>query len=125
LILTACSEGLGLIKINEEEHMDSQVEVLSPWADVDPMPSRGISPRVTEFKGKNIGLFTNNKRAAPLIMNVVEKELKKIMPDTNYIWYEPVQKSRYSDLQMENPVNRMGFQKWVREVDAVVLAVGD
>ena len=28
---------------------DSQYEVLSPWADVDPIPLRGISPRISEF----------------------------------------------------------------------------
>jgi hypothetical protein len=105
--------------------MESQFEVLSPWAEVDPAPSRAISPRVNEFKGKKIGLFANNKRASPLIITAVEKELRNFLPDTNFVWYQPVQKARYSDLQMESSVNKTGFQNWVREVDAVVLAVGD
>jgi len=36
-----------------------QYEVLNPWADLDPVPLRGISPRVTDLAGKTIGLFRN------------------------------------------------------------------
>jgi len=41
---------------------DTQFEVLSPWADVDPIPLRGISPRLSSLAGKKIGIFVNPKR---------------------------------------------------------------
>ena len=40
------------------EVAESQYEVLSPWADVDPIPVRGISPRLDSVEGKKIGLFS-------------------------------------------------------------------
>ena len=36
---------------------EGQYEVLSPWAEVDPIPLRGISPRIKTLAGKKIGLF--------------------------------------------------------------------
>ena len=57
--------------------MNGQYEVLSPWAEVDPVQLRGISPRVTDLGGKTIGLFINHKGAAPPIQAVVEAKLKE------------------------------------------------
>jgi hypothetical protein len=45
---------------------DGKLEVLSPWVEVDPIPLRGISPRIDNLAGKKIGLFVNYKRAAQL-----------------------------------------------------------
>ena len=39
-------------------------DVLSPWAETDPRPLQGISPRLRELRGKRIGLFANYKRAS-------------------------------------------------------------
>ena len=33
----------------------SSFEVLSPWAEVDPVPLKGISPRLKSLEGKKIG----------------------------------------------------------------------
>ena len=55
-------------------------EVLSPWAEADPIPLQGLSPRVDKLDGKKIGLLCNNKRAAPLILDITEKLLKKNSP---------------------------------------------
>ena len=38
---------------------NGQYEVLSPWADVDAVPLKGISPRVANLSGKKIGLLSN------------------------------------------------------------------
>jgi hypothetical protein len=35
-----------------------QYEALSPWAEVDPIPPRGISPRVDTLAGKKIGFMS-------------------------------------------------------------------
>ena len=45
-------------------------EVLSPWAEADPIPFRGISPRLGTLEGKKIGLLANSKRAAAPTMQV-------------------------------------------------------
>ena len=57
-----------------------QYEVLSPWAEADPVPVRGITGRLPSLEQKRIGLFVNAKRAAPLIQEYVERELKARVP---------------------------------------------
>ncbi|MBN2320294.1 MAG: hypothetical protein JXR49_14515 [Acidobacteria bacterium] len=60
---------------------DPQFEVLSPWAEVDPITPRGISPRLNALAGRRIGLFANFKRASRPIVAEVENRLKAIYPD--------------------------------------------
>ncbi len=105
--------------------MDKQFEVLSPWAEVDPLPLRGISPRVTSLKGKKIGLFANSKRASSLILSVLGKKLRDKLPDADFVWYMPREKTMYHITQLENEVNRPVFQEWVRGVDTIIGAIGD
>ncbi len=64
-----------------------QYEVLSPWADVDPIPVRGISPRLDTLAGKKIGLFANFKRASVPIATEVEKRLKERFPDIKTVLF--------------------------------------
>ena len=59
---------------------DVQFEVLSPWADVDPIPLRGISPRIQTLAGKKIGLFVNPKRAAMPIAESIDKKIEDHVP---------------------------------------------
>ena len=56
---------------------DSVYDVLSPRAEADPIPSRGISPRVSDLAGKETGLYRNGKCAGEPAMKVVEDRLKK------------------------------------------------
>jgi len=60
-------------------------EVLSPWAEADPIPLKGLSPRLDDLAGKKIGLLCNNKRAAPLILNVTERILKEIRQRLDFL----------------------------------------
>jgi len=96
-------------------------EVLSPWAEADPIPLKGLSPRLDKLDGKKIGLLCNNKRAAPLILDVTEKLLKERYPS--------VKVSRFftktfsvSSLEKEREGE---FNDWIKGVDAVIAAVGD
>jgi hypothetical protein len=100
---------------------NGQYEVLSPWAEADPIPLRGISPRVTELAGKKIGILCNNKRAAPSILTVLERELKQSFPTSEISWFRS-QSFSISELE---PQNKEKFEEWIKEVDAVVAAVGD
>ena len=68
------------------EKAGTSYEVLSPWAEADPKPLKGLAPRVTDLAGKKIGLLANNKRAAPLILDVAERILKERFPAIETSW---------------------------------------
>ena len=98
-----------------------QYEVLSPWADADPRPMRGISPRIDTLEGKKIGVFANSKRSAMPQARTVERKLKEKFPT--------IQTSIYNSLEfnvavMDTP-NKDKFTAWINDVDAVVALVGD
>jgi len=96
-------------------------EVLSPWAEADPIPLKGLAPRVNDLAGKKIGLLCNIKRAAPLILKVAEKILKERYPTSEISWFR-TQSFSVSSLE---PENLSKFEEWIKGVDAVVAAVGD
>jgi len=100
---------------------NSQYEVLSPWAEVDPIPLRGISPRVTNLAGKKIGLFRNFKRAARPILTVVETKLKERFPTAEFSWFD----STGNNVLETETENKEKFTAWAKEIDAAVVAVGD
>jgi hypothetical protein len=99
----------------------SQYEVLSPWADVDPIPLRGIAPRVDTLAGKKIGLFANFKRAARPIQAEIERKLKEKFPDCRTSLFD----STLPNVTETETVNREKFIAWAKEMDAVIAAVGD
>jgi hypothetical protein len=96
-------------------------EVLSPWAEADPIPLKGLSPRLDKLDGKKIGLFCNNKRAAPVIQDAVEKLLKEKFPTVKISRF--VGKS-FSVSSLEK-AREAEFNDWIKGVDAVIAAVGD
>ena len=100
---------------------ENQYEVLSPWAEVDPIPLRGISPRVETLDGKKIGLFANFKRAARPIQSYVEKKLKERFPGCETSLFD----SRLPNVTETETVNKGKFTAWAKEMDAVIAAVGD
>jgi hypothetical protein len=115
-----------LILINKEGHpMDgakgnSGYEVLSPWAESDPVPFRGISPRLTDLTNKTIGLFANHKRAASRIRTVLEKKLKERFPTVKTSLFPLEYKGAVSQSE-----HKAKFKEWLNGVDTVVAAVGD
>jgi hypothetical protein len=96
-------------------------EVLSPWAEADPVPFRGISPRVPDLAGKKIGLLCNNKRAAPLILKVAEKLLKEKFPTARASYFYAKSFS-VSSLEKDRAQE---FDDWIKAQDAVIASVGD
>jgi hypothetical protein len=96
-------------------------EVLSPWAEADSVPLKGLAPRLDKLDGKKIGLLCNNKRAAPLILDAAEKLLKKKFPTAKVSRFFA---HSFSVSSLEK--NREGeFNKWLEGVDAVIASVGD
>jgi hypothetical protein len=100
---------------------DAQYEVLNPWTEADPIPVRGISPRLETVAGKKIGLFANFKRAARPMAASVEKRLKGMYPDITTVLFD----SRAPNVTETETNNKAKFQAWAKEVDAVILMVGD
>ena len=62
-------------------------EVLSPWAEADPVPYRAISTRISDPAGKKIGIFCNTKRVAEPTLKVIEGRLKKKFPTAAFSWF--------------------------------------
>lgn len=99
----------------------TEYEVLSPWADADAVPLRGITPRPADLAGKKVGLFSNRKRAALLTLGAVERELLEKFPGVQTSWYEC---STINTPEMLTE-GKAKFEAWVASVDAVVLSVAD
>ena len=100
---------------------DGQYEVLSPWAEADPIPLRGISPRIESLAGKNIGLFVNFKRAARPIAAAIEKRLGAMYSDASFSLFNSTQ----PNVTETETKNRDKFIAWIKSVDAVIAVVGD
>ena len=100
--------------------MGGVYEVLSPWAEVDPVPLEGIRPRLPDLRGRRIGLFHNGKVAAAPILDAVEAELRGRFEGLTFARF-----GRRDNLEVAETADRGRYEQWVREVDAVVLAVGD
>lgn len=98
-----------------------QYEVLSPWAEVDPIPLRGISTRLNSMDGKKIGLFANFKRSAVPQAQMVEKKLKAKFPTIQTSLFH----STLPNVTETETVNKEKFAAWAKGVDAVVAMVGD
>ena len=96
-------------------------EVLSPWADADPIAPRGISPRLDSLEGKKIGLLRNSKRAAAPLMKVIERRVREKFPSVEFTEFanlKPNERLLDQDLKED-------FEKWLTDVDAVIATFGD
>ena len=99
----------------------TQFEVLSPWADADPIPFRGISPRIDSLAGKKIGLFVNPKRAALPIAESIQGRLVEMYPDAEIIMYRSYG-ANVNEIETEN---KEAFTAWAKSLDAAIAVVGD
>jgi hypothetical protein len=100
---------------------DIQFEVLSPWADADPIPLRGISPRLQSLAGKKIGLFVNPKRAAMPIAESIDRRLKALYPDVQTIVFHSTE-ANVNEIETKN---KEKFTAWAKGIDAAIAVVGD
>jgi len=108
-------------------HENYHYEVLRPWAEIDQAPLQGLSARLTDLKGKTIGLFDSMKAASKGVLTVVEEELNKRFPSTTFTWFNAGfyyhGQPYYREPQQQEWKKR--FEAWLTEVDAVILAQGD
>jgi hypothetical protein len=98
-----------------------QYKVLNPWADVDPKPVRGISPRLETLSGKKIGLFANFKRASMPIAEAIEKRLKEKYPGVQTSIFH----STLPNVTETETANKEKFTAWAKGLNAVIGVVGD
>jgi hypothetical protein len=98
-----------------------QYEVLSPWAESDTIPPRGISPRLETLAGKKIGLFINTKRAAKPMAAAIAKRLKEKFPTSETSLFA----SPLSTVILRESKDGDQFTAWLKSVNAVILLVGD
>jgi hypothetical protein len=100
---------------------DIAYEVLSPWADADPVPFRAINARISDLAGKKIGIFCNTKRVAEPTLKVIEDRLQKTYTSANFSWFYTTVPNQAI---IEQP--RKGeFENWLKGVDEVIAAYGD
>ncbi|MDR0310801.1 MAG: hypothetical protein LBJ21_04365 [Acidobacteriota bacterium] len=101
---------------------EPQFEVLSPWADVDPMPLRGLTaPRVNDLAGKKIGIFANYKTAALPSAQAVENQLKAKYPSADISLYH----SRDWNVNVIDTKDSAKFSEWVKSNDVLIATIGD
>ena len=100
---------------------DNQYEVLSPWAEADAVPPRGLSPRLDNLAGKKIGLFTNRKRAAKPMAEAIAKQLKEKYPTAEFDFFEP----RLTTIIVAEQKDGDELAAWVQSMEAVIAMVGD
>ncbi len=96
-------------------------EVLSPWAEADPVPYRAISTRIKDLAGKKIGLFCNTKRVAEPTLKVIEDRLQKKFPTVAFSWFFNLAPNEAIIAQ----TRKDEFDNWLKGVDAVIAAYGD
>jgi len=106
---------------SKEKAQTTQYEVLSPWADADPVPFRGISPRIDSLAGKKIGLFVNPKRAALPIAESIQRRLVDKYPDAEIIMY----RSYGANVNEIETDNKEAFTAWAKGLDAAIAVVAD
>ena len=110
--------------------MSSVFEVLNPWADVDPVPREGLSPRLADLGGMTIGFLNNRKKAAVPIETIIENRLKELFPAVKTTWYSMPRSmtdmgGSPGDQGFPGEGIKTEFAEWVKGVDAVIAAVGD
>jgi hypothetical protein len=120
-IIAAQDESWAQARNAKAKAPDIRFEVLSPWADADPIPLRGISPRISTLAGKKIGLFVNPKRAAMPIAESIQKRLKTMYPDVQTIMFHSTEPN-VNEIETKN---KEKFTAWVKGLDAAIAVVGD
>ena len=97
-------------------------KTLSPWAEVDKSKSTGLQPRVSDLKGKTIGLFAHFKEHSPIMLSEVERQLQEKLPDTRFIHYQYPMDTREL---INDDEYKPSFMEWLSKVDTVISAYGD
>jgi hypothetical protein len=113
-----------------------EYEVLNPVGELEEVEPKGILPRLTDFKGKTIGLFAFFKFYGPAEMTGVGEALQERFPDTKFsLFHHPGQDPNVAKFNapipaidtiiLEDPKCRDQFLEWIKTVDTVVAGHSD
>ena len=111
--------------------MTDSYEVLNPWAEADPVPVKGLAPRVEDLAGKTIGLYAiDYKGASQPILKAIEARLKERYPTSAFRLFLNPQNLVVAEMERQGkieitPEKKAEFDAWVQEVDVAITAVGD
>jgi hypothetical protein len=100
---------------------NEQYGVLNPWAESDPVPLKGISPRLETFEGKKIGIFRNFKQGANQIGITIGEKLKERYPGVETILFD----STDQNVNVIETDKKDEFVRWAEGIDAAVLVLGN
>ena len=100
--------------------MTVHYEVMSPWADVDPVPVKGVSSRLDHMAGKTIGFFLNSKIAAKPMSKIIEEKLKQKYQSINFSRF-----IRIPNISMAETPEKDNYVEWLKGLDAVIYSHGD
>ncbi len=96
-------------------------QVLSPWAEADAVPLKGISPRLEGLEGKKIGIFRNFKQASRPYAAVMAAKLRERYPGVEVSVYE----SDGANVLETETENEAKFRHWVEGIDAAISMFGN
>ena len=105
-----------------------EYQVLSPYAEVDPIVQIGLSPRVPDLNQATIGLYATFKEHWTLILMEIAKQLKQLYPGVEFSYFEyPKDLNAYTQVAelAKDPEFRPKFEEWVGGVDGVIVANAD
>lgn len=100
--------------------MSTDYEVMSPWADIDPVPVKGISPRLDGLEGKTVGFFLNSKIAAEPMSDIIEEKLKEKYQSMTFSRFV-----RLPNISMEETPEKEEYAEWLKGLDAIIYTHGD
>ncbi len=99
----------------------NRYEVLNPWAEADPLPLKGLSPRLDTLAGKKIGLFQNFKQASKQMTATIGQKLKERYLDIETFLFD----STDQNVNVIETDKKDEFVKWAEGIDAAILLVGN
>lgn len=97
------------------------LEAISPWAEIDALAIRGLSPRLETLEGKTIGMLGDFMDLAMHMLHAVEEELVKTYPNTQFSYLQYTAENGRLDQDM---AFRPTLDAWLETVDAVMWFYG-
>jgi hypothetical protein len=91
-----------------------ELEVQNPRGAIEPLPVNIPSPRIQDFNGKVVGLYSNGKDGMDNFYTVFTELLKKKYPT-----------AKTSYLSGGYFISDEEVEKWVKQIDSFVYGVGD
>ena len=98
-----------------------QYEVLNPWAEADPVPLKGLSPRLDTLEGKKIGIFQNFKQASKQMAATIGEKLKERYPGIGTSLFD----STDQNVNVIETDKKDEFIKWAEGIDGAIMLVGN